>query len=161
MIRRMMLGMMIAALIGMFTSNEVEAANASVESVTEHTVSVVGLQICIVEIEKASSFYIKIPRNIIMSGAEGAENKYTYTIVVGGDIPGYATITAVPDASFDFSQTGKADVRATVEQTLKAFSYGMMTGGSVSTTGVISASGLTAGKWSGAFQFRIAYTEVE
>ena len=136
----------------------VEASVASTETVTEETYGGVGSYDYSVEITKASSFSVKIPKKIIMGGQVG-DNESEYVVEVAGDIPGYATITVTPEAEFKFNQSGKNEVKANVTQEKKSFGVADMATGSAVANGTVSVSGLTAGKWNGAFRFQIGYTE--
>lgn len=147
-----------ACAIMLSTVTPVEASLASTENITDETYGAAGSYDCSVEITKASGFSVKIPKKIILSGTAG-NNECDYTVVVAGDIPGYAAITVAPEKNFDFSQSGKSPVEAEVTQEKTAFVVADMATGSATTNGKVSVSGLTAGKWNGAFQFEIGYSE--
>ena len=160
-------GMMaFAFVIGTVPVGSAQAATASQENIETGTYEAGGNQICNVEVTKASSFSVTIPKNVVLGGAAGNENSVSYTVTVKGDLAGYGTVTVDPEDSFAFSQTDKDDITATVEQTKTTFSIGQdgtidnfVTG--VTTDGTIKATGLTAGKWTGSFQFAIGYAEAE
>lgn len=102
-----------------------------------------------------SSFTVKIPKTVILTGT--ANGSGAYTVKVSGDIAGDETITVAPADSVAMKQTGKDDVTATIAQTKKTWTVadtGLADG--VSTTGTITASGLTAGQWKGTFNFDIS-----
>ena len=102
-----------------------------------------------------SSFTVKIPKTVILTGA--ANSSGSYTVKVSGDIAGDEVITVKPDESVAMKQSGKTDVTATIEQTKTTWTVedaGLV--GGLSTTGTITASGLTAGQWEGSFNFDIS-----
>lgn len=102
-----------------------------------------------------SSFTVKIPKKVILTGT--ANGSGAYTVEVSGDIAGDEVITVAPDASVAMKQTGKDDVTATIAQTKTTWTVAdeeLATG--VRTTGTITASGLTAGQWKGSFNFDIS-----
>ena len=164
---KMIAGMMaFAFMIGTVSAVPAQAAVASQENIETGTYDADGNQICNVEVTKASSFSVTIPKNVTLSGVAGNENSVAYTITVKGDLAGYGTVTVDPEDSFAFSQTDKDDITASVEQAKTTFSIGQdgeiddfVTG--VTTDGTIKATGLTAGKWTGSFQFVIGYAESE
>ena len=157
---RKVITMAAACALMLCATTPVEASVASTEAITEETYGGEGTHDCVVEITKTSGFSVKIPKKIIMGGQAG-NNESDYTVMVTGDIPGYATITVIPDNEFQFVQTGKENVKATVTQEKKAFGVSDMTNGSVEANGKVSVSGLTAGKWNGSFKFQIGYSEAE
>ncbi len=105
-----------------------------------------------------SSFTVKIPKTVILTGA--ANGSGSYTVKVSGDIAGDETITVKPDASVAMQQSGKTDVTATISQTKTTWTVadtGLVDG--LSTTGTITADGLTAGQWKGSFNFDISLSK--
>lgn len=102
-----------------------------------------------------SSFTVVIPKKVILTGS--ANGSGAYTVKVKGDIAGNETITVAPAATVAMKQTGKTDVTATIAQpktTWTVADAGLAAG--VITTGTITAAGLTAGSWAGAFNFDIS-----
>lgn len=102
-----------------------------------------------------SSFTVQIPKVVILTGATNGSG--AYTVKVSGDIAGNEKITVAPATSVAMQQTGKDDVTATIAQTKTIWTVDdedLATG--VSTTGTITAAGLTAGQWKGSFNFDIS-----
>ena len=141
------------------------AETASVYGTTTTQLSAAGDSQCDVSITRTSSFKVQIPKTITMAGSAEATNTATYTVIVSGDMAGYSTVTVTPDASFQFNQTDKASVNASVTQEKTSFSIGdgkvteenIVTG--YETEGTVSATGLSAGTWTGSFNFAIGYSE--
>lgn len=116
---------------------------------------------CTVDAEVASEFSVTIPKTITLNGDTKSAD---YTVSVSGDIAGDEYILVKPEASFAMKQSGKDDVTATVTQNKNALRDANSTivlgenetkiGSNVQ--GTVSAQGLTAGRWSGAFNFEIA-----
>lgn len=105
-----------------------------------------------VNVDVASSFTITIPKEIVLDGNTGKAN---YVVNAKGDIAGDQKITVTPDASFTLSETGgKANVTATVTQANTEYDYTKLQGDGTEYDGNISAT-LTAGEWSGKFNFNI------
>lgn len=110
---------------------------------------------------KTADFTITIPKEITMDGDTRSAN---YTVNVKGDIAGDQKITVTPDASFNLAETGgKADVPTTVTQDDVTFLptdiyYGVAKDQPGKTVdGKLEASTLSAGQWSGKFNFTIVY----
>lgn len=108
-----------------------------------------------------------IPKVIILSGKSGYGE---YSVWVKGNIAGDECISVVPDASVTLSQRGKADITATITQPVQRFAVATSTLADASdlaktvttnysdttTNGSIQATGLSAGAWSGTFNFSIS-----
>ena len=110
---------------------------------------------------KTAEFTITIPKEIVMDGATATAS---YEGNVKGDIAGDQTITVQPDASFQLSEAGgKADVTCTVTQADVTFNSTevatkdaeVLVGKTVS--GSLAAPDLTAGDWSGKYNYTITY----
>lgn len=110
---------------------------------------------------KTADFTITIPKEITMNG----ETKdATYNVNVKGDIAGDQKITVTPDASFNLSEAGgKGDVTTNVTQADVTFLpseiyYGVAKDQPGKTVdGSLAAPTLSAGQWSGKFNFTIVY----
>lgn len=149
-----------------------DADKSSLEEVEYHTVeNKVGAQSATVYAKVGSSFSVTIPKVIVLKGVRGGVSKASYKVDVDGDIAGNEYVLVKPDATFAMKQAGKADVEATVAQTLvkyRAYNYtaDLATGEAKMAAdaadaiaagegeGTVSAT-LTAGKWQGAFNFDI------
>lgn len=120
---------------------------------------------------KTCEFTITIPKEITM---DGANKNATYDVNVVGDIAGDQEIIVRPDADFQLNEDGgKAPVTVTVTQAEadQKFVYaeinedknsnGTLEAGTDGKTvhGTLDAPTLTAGKWSGKFNFNIEFRE--
>jgi len=139
-----------------------------VDNITEdgtHTVDVYATQ--------ASTFSLKLPKQVILDGAYAADKTYSgaYQISATGNIAGDEQLTVVNDASFALQQAGKEDITATVTQAKNTFRNTTDTVGAtvvnglnldtpVTIDGTVSAQGITAGSWSGNFNIAVALTEI-
>ena len=123
---------------------------------------------------QASTFSLKLPKQVILDGAYAANKTYsgTYVISATGNIAGDERLTVVNDASFDLEQEGKADITATVAQTANTFAATTDTVGATvvnglnlstpsTITGTVSAQGITAGSWSGNFNIAVELTTAD
>ena len=110
--------------------------------------------------ELGSEFIVSIPKHIVL---DGETKTGAYTVGVRGDIAGTEYVSVVPDESFAMTQSGKADVTASISQdkTKWVFDeiFDPMLEATVDGHGVIDAQGLTAGSWNGNFNFNIALNE--
>lgn len=137
-----------------------------------NTVTTDGSQACEVDATIASTFSVTVPKKITLGGISKSG---TYTVSCKGDIAGNESVSVVPDATFEMSQSGKANVQAAVTQEKTTFrdsgytgdlgnavKMGTAAGESTGTPidGSIAAPGLSAGAWSGAFNFTIGLKEV-
>lgn len=105
-------------------------------------------------VNKASEFEITIPKEIVLDGSTGTA---TYKVKAKGDIAGDQSLTVTPDADFILSEAGgKANVTATVTQTDTEYDYTELQGEGTEYNGNIAAT-LTAGEWSGKFNFNIEF----
>ena len=102
-----------------------------------------------------SKYTVTVPKTIVLDSATKASD---YTVSVTGDIAGNEVIKVAPNANtFKMTQTGKADVDATVAQTKTSFASSELNLQTpATTTGNVTAAGLTAGDWSGTFNFDIS-----
>lgn len=134
---------------------------------------------CEAYLTKASTFSVVIPKTIVLDGAAKTNNTGVYSVTVKGNIAGDDIISVVPETNskvvskqgnslddtkvqFYLGQPGKKDIVATVTQPKTTFQIndGMVTEENVETgntvTGTVAVSQITAGKWSGNFNFKIA-----
>ena len=112
-----------------------------------------------VYVTQASTFSVIIPKTIILSG----ETKNgTYQILVKGDIGGLDSISVTPDNLLALKQYGKDDILANVTQEKTTFNYndGMTSETPTTTNGTIVAPNMTAGSWSGSFNFNIKFNVI-
>lgn len=104
--------------------------------------------------EQASTFSVTIPKTITLESNKTA----SYDVAVKGDIAGNEKVNVSPSATVTLNDAnGKDAVTGTVTQTKTDFSYTEITASDAGATtkGSISAEGLSAGDWSGAFDFTI------
>lgn len=113
---------------------------------------------CRVTVALESTFTITIPKEIIL---DGSTKKADYTVNVQGDIAGDQLITVIPDSNLEMIEDGgKDNVTATVSQTQLTFPYMLISPVDGATTdGYVEALDLTAGNWSGKFNFNITFGE--
>lgn len=102
----------------------------------------------------ASEFVVNIPKSVEGNGKSGV---LSYTVSVTGTIADDKQLNVIPDASFILSQAHKSDVTATVSQDITAWlSDSLNTVGN----GSVSYDGLSAGNWTGSFNFNIDLDDV-
>lgn len=128
-------------------------------TVTTQDVTTAGSQEATVTYKQESAFTVTIPKEITLSSDKTA----SYNVKVQGDISGNETITVTPDATVTLSDAnGKTDVTGNITQAVTSFaSTDVNTVEGASTTGSITANDLTAGSWSGQFNFTIAKTKAD
>lgn len=125
----------------------------SSNTTTSATVSVSGI---------SSTFEVMLPKNIVAEINSG-DLSVNYAVKVSGDIAGVQQIVVAPDSSFNLLQDSKPNVVASVSQTKNVFRDSTYTGTlaanevkmGTEVLGTITASGLTAGDWSGVLNFNI------
>ena len=106
----------------------------------------------------SNNIVVGVPTTVIVSGTPTNEGKYigAYSVTVSGDIAGNQMLVVEPDSdTIELSQSGKNDVPASINQLQTRFYYADLASNTV-TTGSIEAQSLTAGSWSGAFNFNIS-----
>ena len=136
------------------TGGTVTAGATASESYSE-----TGNQNCEVTVNIGSKFTVTIPKKITLSGADGVS---AYNVTAKGSIGALECIEVVPDEDFNLKSAGKADVLTTVTQTKTSFDYADAckeeNGVQVGTTaeGSVTAGKLSAGIWSGKFNFNIS-----
>ena len=138
-------------------------ASESSGAIAIESYSETGNQNCEVTVDIGSNFTVTIPKKITLSGADGL---CTYDVVVKGSISADEKIKVVPDASFNLLSSGKTDVATTVSQTKTYFDYADAckkdtSSNQVGTTaqGSVTAGKLSAGIWTGKFNFNISLFE--
>ncbi len=131
------------------TPNSTE--NVETETYTDH---VDGSEAVEVTATVASTYSVTIPKTITMSGANKSAD---YTVSVSGDIADNETVKVAPDASFlmNTAKGDKAAVTATITQDKTEWKFNEF---ATQASGNVSAP-LTAGQWSGSFNFDIALGE--
>lgn len=125
-------------------------AYAAVESETSLTAP--GTSETTVYADIDTEYTVTLPKTIKL---DSADKNSDYSVKVQGDIAGTDSILVEPEASFAMHTNGKDDVTATVTQTKTKFEASEITGDGTTTTGSVSATGLTAGSWNGSFHFNV------
>lgn len=95
-----------------------------------------------------STYLVKIPKNIIMTGNTGS-----YFVNVSGDLAGNETLTVTPANTFTLSQAGKTEKTVKVTQDKTSWSFTEM--GTNGNGNINAEEDLTAGVWRGTFDFTI------
>ncbi len=122
-----------------------------------------------VEVVRAATFKVTIPKKIVLDGARGAANDADYNVTVVADIPGDEQVTVAPAVStFEMSEAGgvKANITATVTQADTTWSVAddgmdaLAADAGVIKAGNVSVANLSAGEWSGNFDFNISIGEI-
>ena len=99
--------------------------------------------------ELSSEYKVTIPKTIVLSGVD---KKANYYVKVSGDIAGYETVNVIPDEEVVLSTKNKASQIGIITQDKTAWKFDNF---DVDANGTVEASSLTAGKWSGTFNFNI------
>ena len=99
--------------------------------------------------ELGSEYKVTIPKVVVLSGVSKAASYY---VKVEGDIAGYEKVKVVPEDNFKLSAKNKADETATVNQDKTVWTVHDF---DTDANGLIQAKDITAGKWTGAFNFNI------
>ena len=99
--------------------------------------------------ELGSEYKVTIPKTIILSGTT---KKANYTVKVEGDIAGYETVNVEPDSSVELRTKNKDSQTGTITQDKTSWKFDNF---DIDANGTVEASSLTAGKWSGTFNFNI------
>ena len=126
---------------------------------TTQEATTTGNQGATITYQQDSAFTVTIPKTITL----GQNKSATYDVKVKGDIAGNDVITVTPDSTITLNDAdGKGAVTGNIEQTKTKFnSTEVNQADGVSTTGTITANDLTAGDWSGNFEFAINVNKVE
>jgi len=144
----------IACIISLFLMTIIIFINkAPIEALVTYTVT------SDVYAAQSSSYTIKIPKKISLSGNDGTA---VYGISLKGNISGTDVISVVPNENFIMSQRGKDDVIANITQDKTDFTYAMGVRPDVDVVyvGNINMESISAGKWYGTFNFDI-YSSIE
>ncbi len=99
--------------------------------------------------EIGSEYKVTIPKVVVLSGTSKAASYY---VKVAGDIAGYEKVTVTPDDNFKLYASGKDSQEATINQDKTTWRVSDF---DTDANGTISAPTITAGKWTGAFNFNI------
>lgn len=155
----------------------VDSDDFSMEEIEYHIIdSTDGAQSANVYAKIASTYSVTIPKVIVLKGVKGSASTATYKIDVDGDIAGNEYILVEPDYTAPLHQGGKADVNMDITQNLIKYRANNYTKSlqsrevKIANTedviadgegeGTVSAT-LTAGKWTGVFNFNIKLMQDE
>lgn len=129
------------------------AETSSGETKVTQELTQVGSNSATLTYEQASVFTVTIPKAITLGGDKSA----VYDVKVKGDIAGNETVTVTPDATVVLQDAnGKSNVTGQITQTKVEFTSDEIVSDDGSVTGGnIAAEDLTAGNWSGTFNFTI------
>ena len=120
-----------------------------------------------VEVTRAATFKVTIPKKIVLNGTRGEKNDADYKVTVVADIPGDETIHVAPAVStFKMKEAGgvKTDIDATITQAVTTWSVAddgmdaLAADAGVAKDGNVEVANLSAGAWSGNFDFNISIT---
>ena len=106
-----------------------------------------------VDVKRASFFDITIPKEIVLNGNDGSAS---YEVSITGELAGDQVLVVKPDATFTLTEDGGKTTPVTVTQDKDTFNYQDIDN-SVKGNGTLSASGISAGNWSGKFNFNIEF----
>lgn len=137
-----------------------------------------GSEDCEVEVTQGTKYIVVIPKKIVLDGSDGTGS---YTVTVDADLAGTEYISVVPTAQEGgyvlHEQGGKADINYTVSQEKQVFiangsvssglageielqaaveGYEILTREAVIVGADIATINLSAGTWTGTFDFEIA-----
>ena len=99
--------------------------------------------------ELGSDYKVTIPKTIVLSGITKSANYY---VKVSGDIAGYETVSVVPDSTVNLYTKNKDSQTGTITQDKTTWKVSDF---NIDANGQVTAQDLTAGKWSGTFNFNI------
>lgn len=142
----------ISSLLCVLAILQMSVTPAYATNITQQT-STPGNQSATITYDQSSKFTVTIPKTIEL----GSNKSVEYTVKVEGDISGNETITITPDSTITLNDAdGKGAVTGNIEQTKTEFnSTEVNQADGASATGTITANDLTAGDWSGNFEFAI------
>lgn len=102
--------------------------------------------------EQNTTFLVTIPKEIALNRDKTA----IYAISIRGDVANNEIIIVVPDESVTlYDRNGKEPVIGVIEQNVTEFAASDICDGGMVTTGTITAPALSAGDWSGCFDFTV------
>ena len=145
-------------MLGMFGGNFASAAVVSTDQIDRpENSSYTATEDVLVKVTQQSTFSVVIPKEIVLEEVTSPVYEEDYTVVVKGDIAGNETVTVTPDGTVDLLQSGKANIKATVDQKVTtATSAELANNAQKSLDGTVTATDVTAGSWQGTFMFDIS-----
>lgn len=157
------------------TEGDMDGQDVTQSKVTEYADEITEdkTSACEVYATQASSFSVIIPKTVILNGKAGETNSGAYVVTAKGNIAGNEYVTVAPATeTFAMKQAGKEDITATIAQAVSQFAvteangvvefdaaktvYGVDAEAGATADGTITVEGLSAGSWSGEFNFNIA-----
>ena len=132
-----------------------DANGNSIDSVEYQTSSDEGFENASnVFAEIGSTYKVTIPKILVLSGVSKTAK---YTVKAEGDIAGCETIYAVPEDNFLLYSKNKDPQTAIVQQDRTSWTYSQI---KAIANGTVTANNITAGKWTGTFNFNIELNKV-
>ena len=102
--------------------------------------------------EIPSNFEVTIPKIIVLTGSQNGPSTASYKVCASGDIAGEEIVKIIPDDFVTLSTKNKESVNGTISQEKTSWSTSELSNEEY--IGTINAN-LSAGKWSGTFNFNI------
>lgn len=142
----------ISSLLCVLAIMQMSITPAYATNTTQQT-STPGNQSATITYDQGSKFTVTIPKTIALDKTKTD----TYSVKVEGDISADEAVTVTPDATVAMTDTNnKNSVTGTITQEKTKFvATEVNQADGTSTTGTITANDLTAGNWSGQFNFYI------
>ena len=142
----------ISSLLCVLAIMQMSITPAYATNTTQQT-STPGNQSATITYDQGSKFTVTIPKTIALDKTKTD----TYSVKVEGDISADEAVTVTPDATVAMADTNnKNSVTGTITQEKTKFvATEVNQADGTSTTGTITANDLTAGNWSGQFNFYI------
>ncbi len=142
----------ISSLLCVLAIMQMSITPAYATNTTQQT-STPGNQSATITYDQGSKFTVTIPKTIALDKTKTD----TYNVKVEGDISADEAVTVTPDATVAMADTNnKKSVTGTITQEKTKFvATEVNQADGTSTTGTITANDLTAGNWSGQFNFYI------
>lgn len=141
----------ITCIIAVITTTCIPAFAAETEPYTS-----TGTKQTEVSYSQNSTFSVTLPKKIPLN----SDKKGNYEISVNGDIKGDEKVVVIPDSTITMIDAeGKNNVTGTITQIKTEFTYTDFISTSDDdrkTTGTISVANLSAGNWTGTFNFNIS-----
>ena len=104
--------------------------------------------------EIGSIYKVTIPKVIVLSGIN---KKAGYYVNVEGDLAPYETVYVVPEETVDLYSNNKSVQTGIITQDKVTWTYSTL---NTKTNGLVTADGISAGKWSGIFYFNLRLDKV-
>ena len=105
-----------------------------------------------------SDLVVSLPTSVVLSGTPDAQGKYIgkYSVGVSGDMSGSKSVKIKPEGTAQLTQSGAQNKTASITQQKTTFTTEDFKN-KAKTEGAVSADSLTAGSWTGDFNFNVGY----